>query len=288
MKRKLRFAFYILLFLSVCFAGVLLLAKSNIEVLNPKGIIAAKQRDLIITSSWLMLIVIIPTMVLSGIIAWTYRQENKKAKYHPDWDYNLTAEMIWWGVPFVIIAILSVMVWQSSFALDPFKPLKSEKKPLAIQVVALQWKWLFIYPELKIATLNYVALPTDTSIAFEITADAPMNSFWIPQLGGQIYAMPGMKTKLHLMANEVGVYRGMSANLSGSGFASMHFAAKAMEELDFENWVASAQASTSVLDWPTYEALVSPSQNLPETQYVLQTDRLYDQIVMKYMSMDGK
>ncbi len=286
--RKLKIAFYILLSLAAVFATISLLAEGNIEVLNPKGIIAAQQRDLIATSTWLMLIIVIPTLILSAVIAWQYRQENKKAKHNPDWDYNFTAEAIWWGVPFIIITILSVIVWQSSYALDPFKPLKSDKKPLTIQAVALQWKWLFIYPEQKIATLNFVEMPTDVPIVFDITADAPMNSFWIPQLGGQIYAMPGMKTKLHLMANETGVFRGSSANLSGKGFSGMYFAVKAVTENDFDTWVANAQQSQQILDRQVYDDLARPSENVPEAQYALQSSDLYDQIVMKYMSMDGK
>ena len=164
-----------------------------------------------------------------------------KAKHAPDWEHNYIAEYCWWGVPIVIIVILAVTTWKSSHDLNPFKPIESEKKPLAIQVVALHWKWLFIYPEQGIATVNFVQFPEKTPINFEITSDAPMNSFWIPQLGGQIYAMPAMRSKLHLIANEIGSFRGVSANISGKGFAGMTFTAKSSSEEDFDAWVQSGK-----------------------------------------------
>src|SRR5476649_775967 len=178
----------------------------TIAVLSPKGQIADKERHLIILATLLMLIVVVPVYVMMFVIAWKYREGNTKARYTPDWDHSNGLEFLWWAIPMAIIAVLSVITFKSSHELDPFKALSSTKPPITIQVVALQWKWLFIYPNQNIASVNYFRMPANTPVDFEITADSPMNSFWIPQLGGQIYAMPGMSTELHLMADGVGKY----------------------------------------------------------------------------------
>lgn len=255
---------------------------ANVPVLNPKGWVGMQQRDLIYTSTLLMLIVVIPAIVMTGLFAWKYRQSNKKANYAPNWDNSVAAEVVWWGLPCIIIAILSVIVYTSSHRLDPFKPLVSNVKPLRIQAVALQWKWLFIYPEQGIATVNFVQFPEKTPIDFEITADAPMNSFWIPQLGGQIYAMSGMKTQLHLIADEPGVYRGSSANLSGTGFSGMTFTAEATSDEAFQNWVERARRSSNLMNLEEYNRLAQPSQYNQVAIYTLGTDDLFNRIVMKY------
>ena len=254
----------------------------NIAVLDPKGMIALKQRNLFITITLIMLIVVIPVFVLTWVISWKYREGNK-AKYTPDWDKHLLSESIWWGLPCAIVLAMGILVWKSSHELDPFKPLDSSKSPIRVQVIALQWKWLFIYPEQKIATVNFLQFPEKTPISFEITADAPMNSFWIPELGGQIYAMPGMKTKLHLIADETGSFRGSSANLSGRGFAGMRFIAKASSQADFYHWVESIRESADFLNLSEYNRLSEPSENDPVTYYALQKEDLYDWVVMKYM-----
>lgn len=176
--------------------------------------------------------------------------------------------------------MLGVITWKGCVELDPFRPLEMNKKPLKIQVIALQWKWLFIYPEQKIATVNFFQFPEQTPINFDVTADAPMNSFWIPELGGQIYAMPGMNSKLHLMADREGSFRGSSANLSGTGFSGMRFIAKASSDADFNTWVESVKQSNQSLD---YDQLVKPSSYVPEAFYLLADENLYDQVVMKYM-----
>ena len=226
MKRTFKIAILSLLFLAFVIAGVFFISTHNIAVLEPKGFIGIKERDLIITALLLMLIVVIPVFLFALFFAWKYRESNSKARHAPDWEHNYIAEYCWWGVPFLLIIILGVITWKSSHELNPFRPIQSDVKPIKIQVVALQWKWLFIYPEQNIATVNYVEFPEKTPINFEITADAPMNSFWIPQLGGQIYAMPAMRSKLHLIANEEGTFRGCSSNISGKGFAGMVFTAK--------------------------------------------------------------
>lgn len=283
MKKSFKVLLLVLFFLAFSAFLALYIGTHNIPVLEPKGMIGIEQRNLFYISSLLMFIVIIPVFILAFLFAWRYREDNKKAKYSPEWGHSHAAEIIWWGVPFVIIIILSIMSWKSSHALDPFKPIENGKKPLAIQVVALDWKWLFIYPEQGIATVNYIEFPKETPIEFEITADAPMNSFWIPQLGGQIYAMPSMRTKLSLIANETGTFRGSSANLSGEGFAGMSFTAKAVEPEEFSSWVESIRSSSPGLDLGEYKRLARPSKYDPASFYVLSKEDLFDWIVMKYM-----
>lgn len=254
--------------------------QEQIAVLFPAGIIAVEQRNLLLIIQAIMLLVVIPVYILTFIFSWRYRSNNPKAKYDPDLVDNKLAEIIWWGLPLVLTLIVSVLTWVKTHELDPFKPIASEKKPMTIQVVALQWKWLFIYPEEDIATINYVQFPKDTPLHFEITADAPMNSFWIPHLGGQIYAMPAMKTELNLIANESGDFRGSSANLSGEGFAGMHFIARASSEEEYKDWLKSVKETPNVLD---YEQLVTPSKdNAPEI-YQLKDKDLFEKVLMKYM-----
>lgn len=260
-----------------------LLSKGDMSVLNTQGLIANKQRDLILFTVILSLVVVVPVFALLAVIAWRFRASNTKAKYRPEWDHSHALEFIWWGLPFFIIVILSVVIWTSSHALDPYKPLESDKKPVIVQVVALQWKWLFIYPELGVASVNEVNFPIDTPVNFKITADAPMNSFWIPSLGGQVYAMSGMSTKLHLMAENVGDYKGVSANISGKGFAGMKFVAHAQTDKGFDAWLRSAKQSDKKLSEATYEELVKPTENVPVATYVLAEPDLYDTIVNKYM-----
>jgi cytochrome o ubiquinol oxidase subunit 2 len=175
------------------------------------------------------------------------------------------------------------IAWVKTHELDPFKPLESDKKPLRIEVVALQWKWLFIYPEEKIAAVNRLRIPVNRPIHFEITADAPMNSLWIPDLGSQIYAMPGMKTELNLIANEAGDFRGSSANISGEGFAGMHFITTAESEEQFKSWVESFNKIHNELDLKTYQEIAKPSQNDPPTLYQLKDENLFNQVLMKFM-----
>lgn len=283
MKIKHKFAFFFLLSIAVVLSAVLFQYSLNSAILNPKGIIGIEERDLMIDATLLMLIVVIPVLVMTFVICLRYRGSNKKATYLPYWDYSFLAEAVWWGFPCIIIIILSVITWRSSHALDPYKPLKTGVKPIEVQAIALQWKWLFIYPEQKIATVNYLQFPEQTPLNFEITSDAPMNSLWIPQLGGQIYAMPGMRTKLHLIADEPGSFRGSSANLSGEGFAGMVFTAKSTSQAEFDSWVESMKQSKQSLGLAEYNQLAKPSENNPEATYLLTDPELFNQIIMKYM-----
>lgn len=272
---------YVLLAIAALIAILLYLFHIDIAVLEPNGLIGHKENRLFWIATFLMLIVTLPVLILTPYIYWKY-QEGKEAKYAPDWDKSHLVEAIWWGVPLVIIVILSVVTWRSCHELDPYKPIVNEKAPLRVQVVALQWKWLFIYPEQNIASVNFLQLPVDRPVAFEITADAPMNSFWIPKLGGQIYAMAGMKTRLHLIANKAGSFYGCSANLSGEGFSGMMFAVKADSEASFDAWTSQSTSNRLTLD--TYNLLAAPSSNTPPTFFALDDPNLFDYIVMKPMA----
>lgn len=283
MGKVVRWALAILLFLGAVVVIALFLEGKDIAVLAPKGMIGLKQKKLLLISTWLMLIVVVPVLIMTLVISWRYREGNPKAKYRPDWENNHLAEVIWWGFPLVIVTILSIVDWKSCHALDPYKPIASNVKPVKVQVVALQWKWLFIYPEERIAAVNFVQFPVQTPVDFEITSDAPMNSFWIPELGGQIYAMAGMKTKLHLIADEVGEFRGSSANLSGIGFSGMRFIARSSSQQEFDAWVQQVKESASVLTQEGYNQLVEPSENNPVAFYRVDDETLYEQIIMKYM-----
>lgn len=285
MRTKYKLGLALLVIVAVATACGFWLAGANIAVLEPKGLIAEQQRNLIIFASLLSLLVIIPVFVLTFYIAYTYREGNKKAEYKPTWDGSRKLETIWWGLPILLILILGITTWVTSHSLDPFKPLNSDKKPLQVQVVALNWKWLFIYPEQGIASVNALHIPANTPINFEITADAPMNSLWIPELGGQIYAMAGMNTKLHLMANQVGEFNGSSANLSGDGFAGMKFTTHATSESDFANWATKVASEPDYLSLATYKALAEPSKDVPPTYFGTVDTGLYDTVIAKYMPL---
>lgn len=259
--------------------------KQYIAFLFPAGMIGVEERDLLFIIQGIMLLVIIPVYILTFIFSWKYRADTRnKSLYDPHLVDNKLAEVIWWGVPLVLTLVICALTWVKTHELDPFKPIPHETNPTkTIQVVALQWKWLFIYPEEKIASLNFLQIPVDTPIRFELTADAPFNSFWIPKLGGQIYAMPKMKTILNLIANETGDFRGSSANISGEGFASMHFITRSSSKEDYQKWVEEAQKSSNFLDLESYNQLVKPSQGNPSTQYQLKQLNLFQEIINKYM-----
>lgn len=264
------------------------LRTKNFPVLETAGPLAAQEKHLLIIASSMTLIVLIPVFFMITYISLKYRESNTKAKYNPDWDHNRLAETIWWGVPILLIAILAVITWHTSHTLDPFRPLASNTTPLKVQVVALEWKWLFIYPDEGVATVNYLEIPTGRPIDMEITADAPMNSLWIPQLSGQIYAMSGMSTQLHIQADKAGSYRGVSANISGKGFAGMHFAVQAVDANDFSHWVTKSQHSSNVLTHDLYhEKLAIPSENEPVAVYRNAQPNLYQLVLDHYMPPTG-
>lgn len=260
----------------------LLLAGCEWDLMSPMGQVGQEEKSLILTTTGLMLIVVVPVIVLTLAFAFWFRASNKKAKYLPEWAHSNRIEAVVWGVPLVLILIMSWMTWTSSHALDPYKPITANAKPITVQVVALDWKWLFIYPEQGIATVNEMALPVGTPVNFRITSDAVMNSFFIPRLGSQVYAMAGMQTKLHLIADHAGVYDGISANYSGAGFSGMKFKAHALSQDGFEAWVAKVRASATTLNAQTYPALAVQSQNHPVTYYAHVEPGFFQSLLDKY------
>lgn len=268
--------------------GVLLLGLltltgcSEMMVLDPKGPIGAAQKDLILITMVLCGIILVPVLSLTAFIAFRYRDKpNNKAPYKPNWSHNTTMELVWWSIPIVIIAILAVITVQYTHNLEPSKPIVSEKEELTIQVTSLDWKWLFQYPEQDIATVNYLYIPTDRPIRFELTSDAPMNSFWIPQLGGQIYTMSGMAMTLYLQADEPGTYYGSGANFTGEYFADMTFYTTAVSEEEFNEWAAQIKEEEQPLTWQDYEKLVEPGTSQPHAYSGLPPNLFMD-TVTKY------
>ncbi|MBP5089829.1 ubiquinol oxidase subunit II, partial [Pseudomonas chlororaphis] len=224
-------------------------------------------------------------IVMTFAFAWKYRASNTNATYAPKWSHSTKIEIAVWLVPILIIIALGYVTYKSTHALDPYRPLESDVKPINIEVVALDWKWLFIYPDQGIATVNQIRFPEHTPLNFKITSDAVMNSFFIPALGGQIYAMAGMQTKLHLIANQKAEMEGISANYSGAGFTGMKFKAISTSQEDFDAWVAEVKAAPKQLDQAEYEALAKPSQNNPVALYSSYTPDLFQKIVDKYEGM---
>ncbi|NEI68724.1 ubiquinol oxidase subunit II [Rhizobium lusitanum] len=266
----------------------LLLSGCNLVVMAPSGDIAMQQRDLIIISVVLMLIIIIPVIFLTLFFAWRYRQSNTEATYEPEWHHSTRLELVIWSAPLAIIIALGAVTWISTHQLDPYrpldriaadKPITADVKPLTVEVVALDWKWLFFYPDYGIATVNEMAAPVDRPINFKITASAVMNSFFIPALAGQIYAMPGMETKLHAVINHPGEFQGLSANYSGAGFSNMRFKFHGLDQADFDQWIQKAKSQGSALGRPEYLALAKPSERNPVQYFNAVDDGLYNAIL---------
>lgn len=241
--------------------------KGGVPLLHPSGTVGAAERDLMMHTVLLMLIVAVPVYALAILIAIRYRAQNTAAKYTPDWEHSRMEEFVWWVIPFEIILVLGALTWNATHELDPSAPIVSTSAPYTVQVVALPWKWLFIYPDGNVASVGELALPAGRPVEFDITADAPMNSFWIPSLGGQIYAMAGMVTKLNLIAPVPGTYQGVSANYSGEGFGSMDFPVRVLTQEQFDAWIASAQSSPDALTDVSFAKLAEPGPAGPVRYY---------------------
>ncbi len=269
----------------------MLLAGCDLVVLNPSGDIAAQQGRLIVVSTVLMLLIIVPVIALVFWFGWRYRQGSVHAEreHDPDWDHSTQLELIIWAAPLLVIIALGALTWISTHTLDPYRPLDriapgrpvaEGVQPLEVQVVALDWKWLFIYPEQGIATVNEMAAPVDRPIHFKITASTVMNAFYIPELAGMIYAMPGMQTTLHAVINKPGNYEGISSNYSGHGFSHMRFRFHGLSDTDFATWVQKNKAQGQPqLGRPDYLALEKPSEREPVRRYASVAPELFDAIV---------
>jgi cytochrome o ubiquinol oxidase subunit II len=268
--------------------SVVILTGCNTVVMNPSGDIAKQQAHLVLVSTLLMLLIIVPVIALTLLFAWRYRKSNTKAVYTPDWDHSTQLELVIWGAPLLIIIALGLLTWISTHLLDPYRPLDRidanrpvplAAKPLVVQVVALDWKWLFIYPEQGIATVNELVTPVDVPIRFKISASTVMNSFYIPALAGQVYAMPGMDTTLNAVLNKPGTYDGFSANYSGAGFSHMRFKYHGVTEQEFGDWVKQMKAGGGTLNRADYLALEKPSEREPVRHYATVATNLYDAII---------
>ncbi len=272
----------------VLLAAIGMLSGCDLLVLNPSGDIAARQGDLIVVATLLMLIVIVPVIALTFWFAWRYRASNKSATYTPDWDHSTQLELVIWGVPLLIIIALGAVTWISTHLLDPYRPLDriaagrpipADVKPLEIQVVALDWKWLFLYPEQGVASVNEIAVPVDRPIHFRITASSVMNTFYVPALAGMIYGMPGMESNLNAVINAPGEYEGFSANYSGAGFSHMRFKFHGMADADFGRWVEGVRGSEDSLTRAMYLELEKPSVRNPVKHFATVDNKLYDAIL---------
>lgn len=259
----------------------------HIPILETAGPIAEAQRRVIVVTLALTSLIVIPVFFLLFFFGWKYRAQSPDAPghHHPTWDHDsAAAEFLWWLVPSAIIGVLAIIAWQSSHALDPYRPIESTTETLRVQVIALNWKWLFLYPEQGIATLNELVIPEATPVHFMLTGDAPMNSFWVPSLGGMIMVMPGMQTQLHLAADQTGVYDGYSGNLSGRGFSGMHFKVRSIPESEFASWVAEVRLSDTPLTHEEYQHLRMDSVNDPVRYFAPLEEGLYTAVYHSYMS----
>lgn len=246
------------------------------------------ERDLLFETLAIMMIVVVPVFVLTALFAWRYRAGNRKARYQPGWTSSLAVEAVIWLVPAAIVVVLGCYVWNDSHKLDPYRALDSPVEPLVVEVVAEDWKWLFLYPEQGIASVNELVFPAGRPLSLKITSDTVMNAFYVPALGSQIYAMAGMVTRLHLLAHEPGRFLGRNSQYSGAGFSRQTFEVRATAPADFDTWVAEVRASATVLDAAAYDALREPSIAHPVTHYAAFQEGLFAAIVKRYMASRGR
>lgn len=267
----------------LCLLIALLLRGRDIALFSPKGLIANDEHRLMVAAILIMLIIGIPTLSLLYFFAWRYREGGKKALVNHRSSNSKLFAFVFWAVPTIFVIILASLMLPATQKLEPQRSIESQNEPINIQVVALRWKWLFIYPKQNIATVNFIQIPTDTPVQFDLTADeAPMNSFWIPHLGGQLYAMTGHENRLNLMADTVGDYGGSAAEINGAGFAGMRFITRVTPKQDFDQWVGTTKQSTQELDASEYKKLLVPSQNQPTVLYGNADPKIYGAILAKY------
>ena len=250
-------------------------------VLDPRGPVAAAERLILFNATGIMLVVALPVIVMTLAFAWWYRASNKRAIYRPDFDYSGQIELVVWAIPSMVVLLLAGVTWIASHQLDPGVKLESPVKPLRIEVVSLDWKWLFIYPDQQVAALNRLTVPADTPLQFVLTSASVMNAFFIPQLGSQIYTMPGMSTHLTLLAEHPGDYPGLSSHYSGDGFSDMRFVAHVVAQRDFTRWVADTRANAPALDADAYDVLAAPGANADARAFGAVTPMLYEHALQR-------
>ena len=250
-------------------------------VLDPQGPVASAERLILFNATGIMLVVVLPVIALTLIFAWWYRASNKRAVYWPDWSYSGDIELVVWSIPAMVVILLAGVAWTGSHQLDPAQKLEANAKPIRIEVVSLDWKWLFIYPDLEIATVNQLVVPTGVPVEFLLTSATVMNSFFVPQLGSQIYTMPGMTTRLNLLAERPGDYPGLSANFSGDGFSDMRFLVRVVPDSEFSSWRARATDEGAVLNAAAYSLLARTPVNTLMQTYRSVDPNLFDRIVQQ-------
>jgi cytochrome o ubiquinol oxidase subunit 2 len=249
-------------------------------VLDPHGPVGESERLILLDSVAIMLAIVVPVILATIGFAWWFRASNARATYLPDWAFSGHLELIVWAIPALVITFLGGIAWFGSHALDPFQPLPSKTKPVEVEVVSLDWKWLFIYPDDGIATVNQLVIPVDTPVHFKLTSSGVMNSFFVPQLGSQIYTMAGMTSQLSLQADQEGTYPGLSAQFSGEGFSDMRFDVRAVAPDAYAKWVADTKAAGGgTLDAPAYAELVKASKNVKPATYQAIDPKLFDSII---------
>jgi cytochrome o ubiquinol oxidase subunit 2 len=264
--------------LAVLLIGAATLGGCSEGVVDPKGPIAAAERQILSNSLGIMLAIVIPTILATLGVAWWFRSSNKRARYLPNFVYSGRLEMLVWSIPAMTVLLVGGVAWVGSHDLDPRRLMSSTAKPVKVQVVSLDWKWLFIYPDQGIATVNQLTIPVGTPVSFELTSSGVMNSFFVPQLGSQIYTMAGMVTRLHLQADHPGTYRGLSAQFSGDGFADMRFNVEAVPAEGFVQWVATTRGAGPALDAQAYADLAKPSQAVAPFTYRAVAPDLFNRI----------
>ncbi len=250
-------------------------------VLSPRGPIGDSEATILLNSLGIMLAIVVPTIVVTLGVAFWFRASNTRARYLPTWEYSGKVEMVVWSIPLMTVLLLAGICWIGSHELDPPRPIASSTRPLDVDVVSLDWKWLFIYPDLGVASVNRLVIPTGTPVSFRITSATVFNSFFIPQLGGQIYAMGGMQTRLNLLADKPGIYLGRSVQFSGDGFSGMQFETVAMPQARFADWLTNTRATGKVLDAAAYAVLARESEDVAPFTYRGVTPNLFDAILMQ-------
>jgi len=262
---------------AIFFAGAML-ASCHEGVLDPHGPVGHTERLILLDATVIMLAVVVPVIVLTLVFAWWFRAGNQRSSYRPDWEYSGKIELIVWSIPALVIVFLGGIAWIGSHELEPSQPLESSAPALEVEVVSLDWRWLFIYPHEQIATVNHLVVPTGVPVHFRLTSISVMNSFFIPQLGSQIYTMTGMTTQLNLQADQAGTYEGLSAQFSGPGFSDMRFSVVAVQSADFTRWVAEVRAHGGVLDRASFTQLARPATGGDELTWGLVAEDPFEMV----------
>lgn len=284
MNRKFWSIFLPLATINSIVLALIYLKGFDFQLLFPAGLIAQRQAEILVEATLLMLVIVIPVVTALFAVAFFFRESNTKIKRDQQKSSSMKIQLLWWAAPSLIIMIIAFLTWNNTHALDPKVSIASQNETLKIQVVSLMWKWLFLYPEQNIATVNYLKIPVDTPVEFEMTSDAPMNSLWIPSLAGQMYTMTGMSTRLNILSKKTGEFPGQSAEISGKGFSGMRFNVSVVSRTAFDSWVSSLKGEKNDLSENAYNLLSKPSENVPPILYSSYDKELYKKIIGKYMS----